>query len=174
MWAQPRCAGFGPTARYGHSLTLTTDGRLFVFGGCSINADSGVPKYNDDLRQLDTDTMLWTRPRVSGHLPTGRYGHSSTLLADGKILVYGGWGRGGCQSRDLIEDSNAYTTAVLDTKSMSWYVPRKLGGKPIKHLYNHSSCRCGNSAMFTFGGYDGRQALADFYVINMDLESGAY
>jgi hypothetical protein len=87
VWMQPRTAGFGPSPRYGHSLTLTPDGRLLVIGGCSMQEESGIPKYNDDIRQLDTETMVWTRPRVSGHLPTGRYGHTATLLSDGRILV---------------------------------------------------------------------------------------
>lgn len=93
VWMQPRSAGFGPTPRYGHSLTLTPDGRLLIFGGCSFQ-DSGIPKYNDDVRQLDVDTMVWSRPRLTGQVPTGRYGHSATLLGDGKLFVFGGWGKG--------------------------------------------------------------------------------
>lgn len=77
VWMQPKSAGFGPSARYGHSLTLTADGRLIVIGGCSIDDATGIPRYNDDTRQLDTDTMVWTRPRVSGHVPTGRSVDSS-------------------------------------------------------------------------------------------------
>ncbi len=61
-------------------MTLTTDGRLIIIGGSSISEESGIPYYNDDIRQLDTDSMVWSRPRVGGHLYTGRYGHSATLL----------------------------------------------------------------------------------------------
>lgn len=65
-WMQPRTAGFGPSARYGHSLTLSPDGRLFIFGGCSLDKESSVPKYHRDTFILDTETMIWTRPRVNG------------------------------------------------------------------------------------------------------------
>mmetsp|Transcript_7680 Transcript_7680/g.8384 ORF Transcript_7680/g.8384 Transcript_7680/m.8384 type:complete len:356 (-) Transcript_7680:842-1909(-) len=171
VWMQPRSAGFGPTPRYGHTLTLTADGRLIVFGGCSIDdASGGIPRYNDDIRQLDTDTMVWTRPRVSGHVPTGRYGHTSTLLSDGRILLFGGWGKNGCQSKDLIDDDRAYSMQVLDTKTMTWFVPRRSSNKQVKHLYNHCACRASASSVFIFGGYDGRQAVGDFYVINIDSD----
>jgi host cell factor len=163
--------GFGPTPRYGHTLTLTLDGRLLVIGGCSILEDSGLPKYHDDLRCLDTDTMVWSRPRLTGHTLTGRYGHTTSLLEDGKVVVYGGWGKYGCQSKDLIKDENAYSIQILDTKQMIWHIPKKVGSKSLKHLYNHGASKFNDNSIIVFGGYDGRQALNDFYVINFDLEN---
>lgn len=171
-WMQPKTAGFGPTARYGHTMTLTQDGRLLIVGGCSIDETTGVPKYNDDIRLLDTDTMVWSRPRIGGHIPTGRYGHSSTLMENGMLVVYGGWGKGGCQSRDLINDSRAYTAQILDTKTMTWLVPHKLGRKEAKHVYNHGCYRASSSSILLFGGFDGRQALNNFFVINVDTSGG--
>lgn len=167
-WMQPKTTGFGPTPRYGHSMTLTQDGRLLVIGGCSINQDSGIPYYNDDVRQLDTNNMIWTRPRITGQIPTGRYGHSTTLLDNGNIVIYGGWGKGGCQSKEETNNAKANTIVILDTKSMCWYNPRKLGNKELKHVYNHACCKSTGSTLFIFGGFDGRQAINDFYVINID------
>eukprot|EP01034_Spumella_vulgaris_P021673 gene21673-27714_t len=105
---KPRTTGFGPTPRYGHTLTLTPDGRLLTIGGCSFEKDTGVPRYNNDVRQLDTESMIWTRPRLNGDIPTGRYGHSATLLSDGMVFLFGGWGKGGCQSNELINDATAF------------------------------------------------------------------
>ena len=105
-WMQPKTGGFAPSPRYGHSLTLLPDGRLMMFGGVSIDRDKGgVPQYHDDVRQLDTETMMWTRPRIAGHTPTGRFGHSATLVDDGCIVVFGGWGRGGCQCKERLVTS---------------------------------------------------------------------
>lgn len=168
VWMTPRTAGFGPSPRYGHSLTLTLDGRLLIYGGCSINSETGVPTYLDDLRELHTERMLWSRPRVSGKPPTGRYGHTATLLAQGKILVFGGWGRAGCQSRELIDDSTAHSLHVFDTTSMTWYLPRRLTHKQVRHLYNHSASRAGTNLVHLFGGFDGRQACSEFVTISLD------
>jgi Rab9 effector protein with kelch motifs len=168
-WIQPRTAGFAPTPRYGHTLTLVPDGRLFIFGGCTLDKDTGVPKYNDDTRVLDTETMIWTRPRINGHTPTGRYGHTASAIGDGKIAIFGGWGRGGCQSKDAISDPRAYPMQILDTASMYWWVPQKVGKKPVRPIYNHGACRAGGSSLLLFGGFDGRQALYDFTVMNIDF-----
>ena len=136
-WIQPRTTGFAPTPRYGHTISLTPDGRLLVIGGCSITKETGfVPKYNDDLRQLDTTTMIWSRPRINGECPTGRFGHSAVLIDEDrtKLMLFGGWGRGGCQSQEFINDSRAHSVHVLDVRDMAWFVPRKMTKKPLRHL----------------------------------------
>lgn len=172
-WSQPKTTGFGPSRRYGHTLTLTPNGRLLVFGGAQLDEDTGVPKYLNDLRQLDTDTMIWTRPRINGDVPTGRFGHSSTLLNDGKIAIFGGWGKGGCQSNEIIKDIRAHSLHILDTKApiLTFFTPKKTGNKEVKHLHDHGACRStginGNS-IFIFGGWDGRQACGDFYILNIE------
>ena len=112
--------------------------------------------------------QIWSRPRIGGHIPSGRYGHSSTLLSDGKIVVFGGWGKSGCQTKEMINDSKAYSIQILDTKTMTWFVPRKLGYKEVKHLYNHSACKASGSTIFILAGFDGRQALSDFYTLNIE------
>ena len=112
-WSMPKTDGFSPSARYGHSLTLCPDGRLVMFGGTSFDdPKNGIPKYNDDVRQLDTDTMTWARPRCGGHTPTGRFGHTATLIDDGCIAIFGGWGRGGCQCRESVNDARAFSTCI--------------------------------------------------------------
>eukprot|EP01041_Mallomonas_annulata_P013604 gene13604-28896_t len=167
-WMQPKMSGFAPSARFGHTLTLTPDGRLFVFGGCSITKETGLPKYHDDVRQLDTDSMIWTRPMTNGATPTGRYGHTSLLISGERIIVFGGWGKGGCQSNEAINNPNAHTIQVLDTHSMVWSGSVNRGKKPTRHVYNHAACTVG-STLYLFGGYDGQQSVADLYVIENDV-----
>lgn len=170
-WMQPKTGGFAPGPRYGHSLTLLPDGRLIMFGGVSITGAHGIPHYNDDVRQLATDTMMWSRPSVAGQTPTGRFGHSATLVDDGCVVFFGGWGRGGCQCKESVNDSRAFSTHVLDTTSMTWWTPSRVGKKPIKHFHNHGAVRAGPSGntVFLFAGCDGRQACNDFVVLNVDL-----
>ena len=55
-------------------------------------------QYHKDLRQLDTETMLWSKPRAAAAVfPSARYGHSASQLG-GQLVVFGGWGVGGLQS----------------------------------------------------------------------------
>ena len=140
----------------------------------SLHKTTGVPVYFNDLRQLDTENMIWTRPRIAGTVPTARYMHSASRLQSGNLCVYGGWGKGGCQSNDLIKDSKAFTIHILDTKTMTWSLPRKLGRKETKHLYSHSVCNASDSTIFLYGGFDGRQALRDFYVVNFEFQQLDY
>lgn len=127
-----------------------------------------IIRYNDDLRVLDTDTMVWARPRVEGSSPTGRYGHTAQLIQNGKIIIFGGWGRGGCQSSDEIKDNKAHSLHVLDIKKMAWCAPVRTSKKAPKHIFNHGACVTGNT-LLTFGGFDGRQSSNDFVVMNIDF-----
>ena len=167
-WMQPRTAGFAPTPRFGHTLTLIPDGRILVFGGSSLTKDGVIPKYHDDVRQLDTDTMIWTRPRTNEGTPTGRYGHTALLAGADKLIVFGGWGKGGCQSNEMINDPKAFTLHVMDTTSMTWFAPRRIGKRAARHLYNHGACLTEEGKLIIFGGYDGQQAVNDLYMIDIE------
>ena len=171
-WMQPKTTGFAPSARYGHTLTLSPDGRLIVFGGCSRSPkDPVIPCYNNDIRTLDTDTMIWTRPKTSGSVPTARFAHSATLLDNNtKLVIFGGWGKGGCQSKDLINNPLAYSVHILDLINLTWYIPIWNSKRPLKHLFNHGSAGTFESnSILIFGGSDGRQSINDFYVFNFDF-----
>ena len=169
-WMQPRTSGFAPSPRFGHTMNLTDDGRLLTFGGCSISKDSGSPKYNDDLRELDTGSMVWSRPRVQGDAPTGRYGHSASLMgpSNNQLVIVGGWGSGGCQTNEAINNPKAFSMHIFNTATMTWSIPQKHGKKPLKHLYNFGCCSNeSGDYIYIYGGYDGRQASFDNFFINL-------
>ncbi len=46
--------------------------------------------YLNDLRVLDTETLVWSRLRISGSPPDARYGHSLNISVS-DILMFGGW-----------------------------------------------------------------------------------
>jgi host cell factor len=168
-WMKPKTAGFAPTPRYGHTMNLLPDGRIVFFGGCTLQ-ESGVPMYLNDVRQLDTETMLWMRPRVEGETPTGRYGHTSSLL-HGKLLVFfGGWGRSGPQSLEKLQNLPASQLQVLDTETMTWFTPRRMCSKPALATYNHcAAVDDTTNSILLFGGYDGRQSINTFSVVDVHL-----
>src|SRR2546427_6779713 len=69
-------------ARYEHTQTLLSNGKVLVAGGF----DGFVSLINAEL--YDPASGTWT-PTAS--LATQRRDHSATLLADGKVLVAGGY-----------------------------------------------------------------------------------
>ena len=186
-WLHPKTGGLAPSKRHGHSLSLLPDGRLMCFGGCQVDG-TAVPQYFNDLRQLDTETMVWAKPRTQGDLfpssrcVTGslrlrllrllrlrrlrlrlrlrlllcepllmgratatpgtrphhphhhsyyqltppaplRYGQSMLQLGD-QLVVFGGWGLGGLQSKEANPATKgAETVFAVDLASMTFWAP---------------------------------------------------
>ena len=141
-----------------HTLTLTPDGRLLMFGGCTLLTDASVPKYLNDLRQLHTATMSWSLLRTDGDVPTARCGHSAVLVGGGAFICYfGGWGMGGNQCEESTHDPHARSIHLLEVSSLKWDYSRCLDKKTPKHLYYHNACSLAEG-MLLYGGFDGRQA----------------
>ncbi|CAM9444838.1 unnamed protein product, partial [Sphacelaria rigidula] len=113
-WIQPRTAGLCPTARYGHNMMLLPDGRILLSGGATVQDKTG-PKYHKDLRQLDTETMLWSKAKTTGKLiwKPRRCNHTLTPDEGGhNALLLGGWGLGGLQRQEINKRSGAVTAAA--------------------------------------------------------------
>lgn len=66
----------------------------------------------EHLLLLNTETMAWSRPRCTGHVPPGRYGASLVYNeAEGKVWVFGGW--------DAIRSQNDLYEATVAVDSLS-------------------------------------------------------
>lgn len=72
---------------------------MLIAGGSSSS-------YYATCRLYDPSTGQWT---VTGSLSVGRYGHSATLLPDGRVLVAGGYGTPGRLSSVEIYDPSSGT-----------------------------------------------------------------
>ena len=46
--------------------------------------------YLQDIRVLDTETLIWSRLRISGVPPDARYGHTLNISGS-DIIMFGGW-----------------------------------------------------------------------------------
>lgn len=80
------------TPRAAHTATLLPDGKVLIVGGSGDSLDSN---FRDGL----TTAELYD-PATGAFMPTGsmvtpRYAHTATLLANGKVLVAGGYGQQG-------------------------------------------------------------------------------
>lgn len=79
-----------PTPRAAHSATLLRDGRVLFAGGCL--ADGCEEGITGDARLFDPADQ---RFHATGRLQQARVGHRAVALADGAVLVFGGWTNSG-------------------------------------------------------------------------------
>lgn len=75
--------------RAAHTATLLADGRVLIAGGF----------HGEGTREIPIASAEIFDPRTSTFTPTGdmnetRTGHTATLLADGRVLIAGGWSQG--------------------------------------------------------------------------------
>jgi hypothetical protein len=81
-------AGRLKRARFGHSATLLPDGKVLVAGGWGRNVSGGMTSHWTAQSCYDLDTGTWS---FTDNLNTTRAHHTATLLADGKVLLVGGF-----------------------------------------------------------------------------------
>lgn len=169
-WLQPKCAGIPPSPRYGHSLNLHADGRILCYGGCAVSANTPIPEYYNDLRQLNTESMTWTKPIIDGnHAPSKRYGHATAHMDSG-LALFGGWGMGGLQNMDC-KQKGAGSFHILrlnpDGTDNEWVLPH-MPASALAHKYGHTMTAVG-SVLYIFGGWNGKQATSDLIEVQLSF-----
>ena len=76
-------------ARSAPSVAVLTDGRVLVAGGYYADLPANPPMHMIRSAELyDAATEAWS---PTGSLVTARYGAGMTTLADGRVLIAGGW-----------------------------------------------------------------------------------
>ena len=100
-------AGALNAARSGHTATVLNDGTVLLVGGTSTGASAGALANAEIF-----DPVAGTFTTLSGtgkSLVTARYGHSATLLSNGKVLFAGGQNSSGTavNTTELYDPSNA-------------------------------------------------------------------
>jgi N-acetylneuraminic acid mutarotase len=77
-----------PTGRAAHTMTALADGRVLVVGGVVSGLSPRQPATTvGQVEIYDPATKSWT---ATAPLAQPRFGHTATLLPDGRVLVVGG------------------------------------------------------------------------------------
>jgi large repetitive protein len=124
-------AGQMTKARWGHTATLLTDGRVLVTGGAQTQ---GVPLSAAEI--YDPATGVFT---TTGDLNAGRAGHTATLLSDGTVLVAGGVGG----------PWNTLGSAELYDPSVGTFTPV---GSMVTPQFNHTATLLPDARVLVAGG----------------------
>uniref|UniRef100_A0A6P7G412 Host cell factor 1-like n=1 Tax=Diabrotica virgifera virgifera TaxID=50390 RepID=A0A6P7G412_DIAVI len=118
QWDIPQTNGPSPTPRESHTGVAYVDKKqrrsfLIIYGGMS-GCRLG------DLWFLETETMTWMKPQVSGITPLPRSLHTSTLIGH-RMFIFGGWvPTVSTEVKSSQEWKCTSTLACLNLETMSW------------------------------------------------------
>lgn len=86
-WSCPVVSGEPPEPLFSHSAVVI-EHEMFIFGG-----SNGSSKAQNQPYIFDIERSCWIHPKLSGDVPSPRYGHSCVLMKD-SIFLYGGYSGG--------------------------------------------------------------------------------
>jgi hypothetical protein len=131
-WSYPDVVGTPPTSRamYGSCLL---ENLWIIHGG--INANS---KYLNDFKILNLNNLTWYSLRTHGIPASPRYGHSLSISGP-DMIIYGGWGVGGCARMK-----------IFNLENLEWMDSE--GGEEPR--YGHTANVVGSNVLI-IGGFDG-------------------
>ena len=125
------------TARYSHTATLLSNGKVLVAGGVSI-------RYLSTTELYDPATNAWS---AGGTFAAFQPMHTATILLDGKVLIAGGH-----DGRDPVANAQLY-----DPATNAWTV----AGALVTRRATHTATLLPNGKVLVAGGYDvGERRLA--------------
>ncbi|UZJ52239.1 hypothetical protein CBS101457_001559 [Exobasidium rhododendri] len=147
-WSRVPVHGSVPRRSFrAHTATLS-DEVMWLFGGCD---SKGCFR---ELWCFDTETMCWSKPKVTGDLPPPRRAHTATMV-DKRLFVFAG-GDGPYYFNDLY---------VFDTVSLRWSKPDVFGQAPSPRRAHTSNFH--NGRLIIFGGGNGVGALNDVFSLDI-------
>jgi len=176
-WSDVEAKGTVPPARHSHVCSVIAGQAMLIYGGSSVQGTLS------DLWLFNVTAGMWQHISPQGTPPAAREMHSSCMLGETTMLVYGGRAADG---RILCD------AAVLDTGSMEWgaveptpfsrcahstvSLPGGAGAGPMRSPPNDSasdvpptastSGSTGGGAVIVYGGFSGEAVEGDVMSID--------
>jgi hypothetical protein len=166
-WSKPiNCEG---VARTWHTANFLPKRQLLLcFGGDVEDEKTGKMVSTDQVMVLDCEIMLWYPPSVSGQVPSGRSGHSASVLEESsELVVFGGVKNGKWLN----------SASVLDINRWRWSSIKAVGVAPPHRSY-HSSTTVKNddnsgSRIVIFGGNDDSKCFNTVHLLEK-MDNGKF
>lgn len=139
-------AGEAGFYRSGHTATLLHDGRVLITGGhCAT-------RFGDDGDYGNCSSAELYDPQSDTFAPTGsmaapRVGHRATALADGRVLITGGY--------DNVYGEDLHPSSTAEIYDPVTGVFRKTASDPLSARAYHAATSLPNGEVLLAGGYTG-------------------
>ncbi|CAF1587849.1 unnamed protein product [Adineta steineri] len=127
-------------ARYEHTASVLSNGKVLVTGGLSIDY---VALNSAEL--YDPSTSTWT---TTGNMSDARFHHTASVLSNGKVLVTGGANHGTINSAELYDPSTALSCMIH--QHGNWTAT----GNMINARGDHTVSVLSNGKVLVTGGAD--------------------
>ncbi|KAF0549475.1 galactose oxidase [Gigaspora margarita] len=110
-WSTKSASGSTIASRLHHSAVLTQDGNIIIYGGSTHDSSGSFTYVFSDIAVLNTNSWVWSVPRVSGTSAPPLTQHSAELYKNYMILAFG------ATSPSIIYTNNIY---ILDIQNYTW------------------------------------------------------
>ena len=140
-------------------MSALADGTAVLFGGW----DGGALLNDVYTLTVSGTSATWASLSSDGATPSGRSSHSMTALADGTVVLFGGY------DGALLND--VYTLTVSGT-SATW-ASLSIDGATPSGRYYHTMTALADGTAVLFGGYDGAR-LNDVYTLTVSGTSATW
>jgi len=129
VWSTETTNGIVPGARNGHSASLTSDGRIIVYGGMGVDNQMSEPA----LAVLDTTTSsyTWSLPEVTN--PIGSVSVTPSVMVDDFMILYAGLNTTSTRIFKFFDK-----IMMLDTKSYTWYALDPVAANEKENIFGGS------------------------------------
>ncbi|KAG1465708.1 hypothetical protein G6F56_004831 [Rhizopus delemar] len=141
-----------PEARYGHTTSILSSGKLVVIGGV---ASYGLATMKT-VMVYDISANTWVQQNVNGQngqYPSTTSDHVAVVNSQDQIIIFGGNNRAVERKRQYLN-----SIAILDTKTWTWTIPTVGGIPPSRRAFAVAGLLDDSHLTVAFGG-----ALNNYY-----------